>query len=175
MNTKNTLILTTILVGLGVSSRLLSHPANFAPIGAIALFAGLYMPRRTAIIATLLPMLLSDMIIGFYHWQMMISVYACFTISIYLGSIVKQKTLQNVVGATIVGSIIFFIVTNAAVWAFGTMYTKTFTGLMESYTMALPFFRNSLIGDFFFVGILVGGMETIKSISKLATTKTVNN
>jgi hypothetical protein len=55
------------------------------------------------------------------------------------------------------------------------MYTKTFTGLMESYTMALPFFRNSLIGDFFFVGILVGGMETIKSISKLATTKTVKN
>ncbi len=152
-----------ILIGLGASSRLLPHPANVVPIGAIALFAGLYMPRRIAIVATLLPMLLSDMIIGFYHWQMMISVYGCFAISIYIGSLIKQKTLQNVVGATLAGSIIFFGVTNAAVWAFGSMYAKTFTGLMESHTMALPFFRNSLIGDLFFVGILVGSMEAIKS------------
>lgn len=68
-----------------------------------------------------------------------------------------------VIGGTTLGAIIFFLLTNAAVWAFGTMYPHTLSGLMESYTMAIPFFRNSLLGDIFFIGILVGGYEVIQT------------
>lgn len=155
-------ILLALLIILGFSARLFPHPANVAPIGAIALFGGLYLPKRWGILAPLAGLFLSDAIIGFYSAPMMIAVYGSFVLMGLIGMLVrKHKTVATVVGGTLAGSIAFFLITNAAVWAFGTMYPHNVAGLIESYTMALPFFRNSLIGDFFFVGILVGSYELV--------------
>lgn len=155
-------IIPILLIGLGLTARLIPHPANFAPIGAIAIFGGMYLPRRWAVIAPLLAVFVSDIFIGFYSWQMMLAVYGSFTVMGLLGLWVrKNKNFARIIGGTVLGSIIFFLVTNAAVWAFGTMYSHNLTGLTQSYTMAIPFFRNSLLGDFFFVGLLVGSMELL--------------
>ena len=165
MTKKSTLLLACLLVLLGATSRLLPPTANVAPIGAIALFVGLYLPHRLALFAPLAAMFASDLFIGFYDWRMMTAVYGSFLLSVYIGTLAqREKKPTTIVGATLIGAIIFFLTTNAAVWAFGTMYAHTLNGLMESYWLALPFFRNSLIGDFFFVGILVGSMEMIKYI-----------
>jgi hypothetical protein len=67
--------------------------------------------------------------------------------------------------STFAGSVVFFLLTNTAVWAFGTMYTHDLSGLVQSYYMALPFFRNELLGNIFFVTCLVGGYEMIKNLS----------
>ncbi len=155
-----------ILIALGVSARLLPHPANFAPIAAIALFSGLYLPKRLAIIVPATALLLSDIVLGFYTWQVVVSVYACFALTGIMGlRLAKQKNFTTIALGTILASIIFFLVTNWAVWAFGTMYPHTTTGLMQSYIMALPFFRNSLLGDIFYTTVLVGSMELIQKIS----------
>ena len=159
-----------ILIALGVSARLLPHPANFAPIAAIALFAGLYLPKRFAIIVPAASLLLSDIVLGFYTWQVVVSVYACFALTGIMGLyLAKQKNFATIALGTILASIIFFLVTNWAVWAFGTMYPHTTSGLMQSYIMALPFFRNSLLGDIFYTTVLVGSMELIQktSLSKI--------
>lgn len=156
------MIITLSLVFLGAFARLLPHPANFAPIGAIALFAGLYLPRRLSLVAPVSAMLISDIVIGFYDLRIMAAVYMSFLISIALGRMIKKnKSTAAVVGGTALGAVVFFLFTNAAVWAFGTMYPQTLHGLGESYLMAIPFFRNSLLGDLFFTGVLVGGMELI--------------
>lgn len=170
MKTKYTPYIVGALILLGFAARLLPHPANVAPIGAIALFGGLYLPKRFAILAPLAGLLLSDAIIGFYSIPMMVSVYGSFIIMGLFGLWArKKKNVARVVGGTLMGSIAFFLVTNAAVWLFGTMYSPSLSGLMQSYTMALPFFRNSLIGDFFFVGVLVGGYESaVLLISRLS-------
>ena len=81
----------------------------------------------------------------------------------------KNKTAGRVVGGTLLGSLFFFLLTNAAVWLFGTMYAPNFAGLMQSYFMALPFFRNSLLGDLFYVGVLVGGMELVLRLAVSAS------
>jgi hypothetical protein len=157
-----------LLVALGLFSRVLPHPANFAPIAGIALFAGIYLPKKLAIIVPLVAMALSDFIIGTYQWQIMLTVYLAFIVTGLIGLIIKNNNkFRTVLGGTLLASIIFFISTNWAVWAFGTMYPHSLNGLLQSYLMALPFFRNSILGDLFYVGVLVGGMELINNLSKL--------
>ena len=41
----------------------------------------------------------------------------------------------------------FFLLSNFAVWAFGTMYPHNWSGLIQCYTMAIPFFRNTFASD----------------------------
>ncbi len=158
-------IIPTLLIILGLSARLLPHPANFAPIGAIALFAALYLPKKYALIIPLIAMFISDIFIGFYSLPIMLSVYIGFTIMSLIGLLVKKnKKFSTILGGTLVGSILFFLLTNFAVWTFGTMYSHTFSGLIQSYTMAIPFFKNSLLGDLFYSGIIIGGFEFVLSL-----------
>ncbi|MFA4818191.1 MAG: DUF6580 family putative transport protein, partial [Parcubacteria group bacterium] len=56
-------------------------------------------------------------------------------------------------------SITFFLVTNFAVWAFFDWYPHTWAGLITNFTLALPFFRNTLLGDVFYTGVLFGAYE----------------
>jgi hypothetical protein len=149
-----------ILITLGIAARFLPHPANFAPIGAIAIFSGIYLPKKWAIILPLAAMFFSDLFIGFYAWPIMLSVYVSFIIMGVIGLAVrKNKKLSTILGGTILGSVIFYLVTNGAVWAFGSLYPPTASGLLQSYYMAIPFFRNSLLGDLFYIGVLVGAYE----------------
>lgn len=156
------IIIPILLIVLGITARFLPHPANFAPIGAIALFGALYLPKKYALIIPLLAMFISDIFIGFYTWQIMLSVYAGFVLMGIFGLIIrKHKNFTSVLSVTLLSSVLFFLITNAAVWLFGTMYTHNFSGLMQSYIMAVPFFKNSLMGDLFYVGVLVGGYEFV--------------
>jgi len=149
-----------ILIALGIAARFLPHPANFAPIGAIAIFSGIYLPKKWAIVLPLAAMFFSDLFLGFYAWPIMLSVYAGFVIMAVIGLAVrKNKKLSTVLGGTILGSVIFYLMTNGAVWAFGSLYTHNLAGLMQSYIMAIPFFRNSLLGDLFYTGVLAGAYE----------------
>lgn len=162
-----------LLLILGVTTRFLPHPANFTAIGALALFGGLYLPKRWAIVAPLIAMFASDIFIGFYSWPIMLSVYASFLVMGLIGlSLRNRKKTRLILGGTLLGSIIFFIVTNWAVWAFGTMYTHSFPGLMESYYAALPFFRNSVAGDLFYTVALVGGYEAASKLVRTRITQT---
>lgn len=151
-----------MLMLFGFAMRLLPHAPNFAPIGAIALFGGMYLPKRLALILPLGAMLLSDAIIGFYSWQIMLSVYGSFALMGSIGLFLRRhKQFSLILGGTLAGSILFYLITNAAVWAFGTMYPLTLAGLIQSYVNALPFFRNTILGDLFYVGLLAGSYEFI--------------
>lgn len=159
----NLTIIAVLLILLGVAARFLPHPPNFAPIAAIALFGGLYLNNKK--LAFALPigaMLVSDLFIGFYSWKMMAAVYLSFLAMVGIGLLVrKNKKFSTILGGTLLGSVLFFVVTNAAVWAFGTMYPHTIEGLMSSYAMGIPFFKNTLMGDLFYTGVLVGSMEAV--------------
>jgi len=152
-----------ILLTLGMVARLLPHAPNFTPIGAIAIFGGLYLPKRLSIALPLLVMLASDIFIGFYDWKIMLSVYLGFVIVSLIALVIrKNPSFIKITASTLLGSTIFFLITNLAVWLFGTMYQFNLTGLLNCYYMAIPFFRNSLLGDIFYTGVLVGGYELIK-------------
>jgi Family of unknown function (DUF6580) len=157
-----------LLVLLAAASRLVPHPPNSAPIAAVALFGGATFGRRwSAFLIPLAALLMSDLILhltylaswqpnwGFYQGQW--AVYACCLASVFLGSLIRRRrTVLSIAMATVASSIIFFLVTNLAVWAGGTMYPRTAPGLLLCYEMALPFFRSTLAGDIVYSAVLFG-------------------
>ena len=154
-----------LLLILGIATRFIPHPGNFTAIGAIALFSGLYLERQQAFWLPIIIMFISDIFIGFYSPYIMASVYIGFAITVLIGQYQKNKIrFGNVALGAIAGSVIFFLLTNTAVWLFGTMYAHNLSGLLESYYLALPFWRNQIIGDLFYSGVLIGGYETIKKM-----------
>ncbi|MFH0829162.1 MAG: DUF6580 family putative transport protein [Candidatus Kerfeldbacteria bacterium] len=160
---KNIVWFAIFLVIVAAATRVLRHlgfvhlPPNVAPIAAMALFGGAILPKRLAIALPIATMVLSDAIIGFYTPGVMVSVYACFILSAVLGLwIRKRSSIRRIVSGSLAGSVLFFSVTNAAVWAFGAWYPKTFQGLTAAYLAGIPFFRNTVLGDLAFTGIMFG-------------------
>lgn len=154
------LLLALGLAAIAILSRLLPHPANFTAIGAVALFSGVYLPRRWGIFVPLAILLVTDAAIGFYEPLVMLGVYGSFAVVGIIGWYIrKQKTPATVVAGALAASIIFFALTNFAVWAFTPWYPKTGGGLFTSYALAVPFFRNMLFGDIIYTAVLFGGYE----------------
>lgn len=157
------LIIALLFVAIGVSLRLLPHPPNFTPILAIALFGGVYFSRKIAFVLPILAMVFSDIFIGYYGVLLMITVYGTFLLSVVLGFwLKKHKKWYTVLGSAILSAVLFFLVTNFAVWAFTPLYAKTLSGIIQSYIMAIPFFRNTLLGNLFYVTVFFGAYEIAK-------------
>ena len=156
------LILSIIIAG--ATLRLLPHWPNFTPIAAMALFGGTYLKRKElAYIIPLVAMFLSDAIIGFH--EVMVPVYASFLIIVFIGLRLRSRVNPvNVVSASLLSSLLFFLITNLASWLTGMMpYSPGFPGLVQAYIAGLPFFFNGLMGDLFFNGLFFGAFYLLTS------------
>lgn len=168
---------TIVLVGMvlvAALSRLLPHPPNFAPIGAVALFgAAQFRNRWAAFLVPLVAMFISDAALEFatnlglfsgwmahgqgFHQGMWV-VYGTIALIAALGLLLRKKKSPLRVGTTVLASsCLFFVITNFAVWAGDTLYPHTTAGLLLCYTAAIPFFQWTLMGDAFYATILFGG------------------
>lgn len=147
-----------IIVLVAAISRLVPHAPNFTPIAAIALFGGANFNNRwAAFLVPLSAMFLSDLFIGFYGINMM-AVYISFALIALIGMFISSnQSIGSVLTAVISSSLLFFVITNFAVWLGNPVYPQNFTGLTECYFAAIPFYKNSLIGDLFYSTILFGG------------------
>jgi uncharacterized membrane protein len=158
------LVVPVVVIALAALMRLLPHPPNVAPIAAMSLFGGMYVNKKYALIIPLLALFLSDFIIGFYKG--MPFVYGSFLLIGLLGLwIRKQPSVKNIIAITLISSLLFFVITNFGVWFTGTIYPKTVAGLFKCYTAAIPFFRNTIIGDLLYVSTFVVGYKTILLLS----------
>jgi len=172
MSKNASLALALFLIVLGVASRLLPHMPNFTPVTAIALTASVYLGLRYSLAVILAVMFVTDAIIGFYSWQIMLAVYGSLALSGLIGFFIqKHKQVATIFLGTLGSSLLFFLVTNWAVWQFGSLYSRSFAGLMQSYLMALPFLKNSLAGDFVYTGILFGVFELSLYLAKRGAAK----
>ncbi len=157
--------MTTVIFGVlflifSFAARFIEHAPNLVPIGALALWSGVYLNKKIGLFVPLLVMFLSDLVIGFYDLRVMLSVYFGFAVMVLLGWLVrKEKTASNVIFASFGGAVLFYLLTNFAVWASSSWYPQNLYGLLSSYTMALPFFRSSLMGDLFYGAVFFGAYE----------------
>jgi hypothetical protein len=157
MNQTARLLLAALLVVTGVALRLVPHPWNLTPIGAVALFSGAAFDRkRWAFLTPLAAMLIGDAVVGFH--ALMPAVYASFAAIVALGLILRDRRDSPLaVGAgAITGSTLFFLTTNFAVWAQLTTYPKTLAGLAQCYAAGLPYYGNMLAADLIYSALLFG-------------------
>lgn len=174
------IIIVSFLIILGILWRLAPHIPNFAPIGAIALILGMMTGWRKSLMATAIIMGVSDFIIGAYpgiQWT-----WLGFGLIIVLGYGIKNLSLAWRIPVGAFGaSLIFFIVSNFGTWISSGMYTLDLAGLIQCYTMALPFFRATLASDLMFTALLLSSYEAYKlfthlpAIQPIATNKRLYN
>ncbi len=170
MNQNRTqLLFAGLLVIFAVATRMIFnalHVYNFSAVMAAGLFAGAYLgSRRIGFVIPLLAMLVTDAIIGFYDWQLMLFVYAALTASVFIGRYYsKNRTLPRFVGSVLGGSLLFFLVTNGAVWLLSVdaVYSKTLAGLVECYAAGIPFYRSTIVGDLLWSTVLFGSYELFR-------------
>ncbi len=160
------IIFAVIFSVVAIVTRIVPHMPNVAPIAALALWSGAYLPKRWGWLVPVVVMMISDAIVGSYDTRLMIVVYASFIVSTMIGWAVRGRFQPTrVLVATLGSSIFFFLTTNFAVWALSHSYAHTPSGLMLAYTYGLPFFRNTLLGDLFYTATFFGVYEWFLSRS----------
>jgi len=150
------------VIFVGAMFRLLPHWPNFTPIAAIALFGGTYINKKSLAFAIpIFAMLIADVFLGFHSY--MLSIYLSFAIIVMIGFILRNRVkFGSVLIATVSGSVIFFLITNFAVWLGSPYYAQSFAGLIACYTAGLPFFNSGIIGDLFYSGVFFGGFYFVQ-------------
>lgn len=171
---KKSFFYVTGFIAVAAISRIVPHPYNFAPLGAMALFGAAYFQNKKA--AFLLPLgayFVSDLLVnnilyadyysGFvlFYPGIMWTYGAMLLITAAGLLILKKITPLRVAGGALSASLIFFIISNFGVWAMGLTYPLTAGGLAACYTAALPFFHTTILGDLIYAGIMFGAFELI--------------
>lgn len=174
MNNKQQNILAAALVLACIVLRITSQNtfiANFTPVLAMGLFAGsIFTNKKIAIALPLITMLIGDLYLqytytthhtqtpGFYGMSQLFN-YAAYALVAFIGTRLKNKTAFNVLGYGVIGSLVFFSISNFGVWADTTfnLYPKTMDGLINCFIAAIPFYKNSFVSDLFFSAIFFGG------------------
>jgi hypothetical protein len=167
-----------ILLGIaGAVGRIVPVMDNFAPIGALALFAGAMLIRfRYAWLVPVFALLFGDVLVslvkGYPLWTQSagfalqrIFDLAAFVLITWVGYryLSRTRTALRVGTFALASSFIFFLLSNFGVWFIcqlqpeaGLSYPPTLGGLIDCYILGLPFYRGTLLGDLFYSGIFFG-------------------
>jgi hypothetical protein len=167
---------TALLIVAATLYRALPHPYNVAPIGALFLLSGLYLPRRggTAWVLPFGAVILSDLI-AYYQWDgtffrfgRLID-YAALVLIGLLGRWARERAIGARLACVLAAPVVFYLISNFGVWAVGgdgspQLYSHTIEGLLSCYGAGIPFFRGTFIGDVLFAG---GGILLVESLRRL--------
>lgn len=171
-------IVIAAMVILAAMLRVVPHPFNLTPIGAIALFSGaMFRKSWFAFVVPLASLFAGDIFVGFH--KLMVIVYASFAVSVVIGRrLSKNRNVARIGGAVFLGALQFFVITNVGLWAIGGFYPKTAAGLGRCLVAGVPFFGNALAGDLLYAGILFGGFalaETLLPALRLPDARTTQS
>ena len=174
-------LLLAAMVGFCLVCRLsFAESWNIKPVAALLMFGAFFFQRSwLPIVGLMIVMVVSDLILGLYHPALMISVYLSMLLAGMIGVLLRRSPMQRrnwawmtkIVGASLVMSSVFFLLTNGACWLFFDTYPKTILGLISSYAAGLPFFGRTLMGDLFF-SVLAFGSYALMHAATFETNRT---
>lgn len=154
MNNKTlTFLLSNLLIILAITTRFLPHPPNFTAVLSVGIFAGyLFKNKAIGYIIPIIAMIASDLIIGMHNtlW----AVYLSIIIAGIIGSKINQSNNGKIALSSFSSALVFFILTNFAVWIAGILYPFNISGLMSCYISAIPFFGYTLLSTIIYSFIL---------------------
>lgn len=155
-------LLIAAMIGFAVVARILPHPDNFAPVAALGMLGGyLFASRKLGVSVVFAAMLISDLFIGIESLELRLAIYGGLAVAVFAGSMLRsagenRTFFMGIPVASVGSSLAFFLISNFAVWVFSGMYTHTVAGFILCYVNAIPFFWNTLAGDLFYSGALLG-------------------
>jgi hypothetical protein len=149
-------------------SRLIPHPWNFTPILAVGIFSGFYFKNFIlSLFIVILSMFIGDLFLGFH--STMVFTYISLALAVVIGLFIKHFKFTEILFSGLASSVCFFIITNFGAWLTLEMYEKNFSGLLQSYVLAIPFFHNTLISTFLYLIVLKLIFDlAIKKTSKIS-------
>jgi hypothetical protein len=163
--TNEVLMIAYLFLLVAVLTRVLPHAGwlNFTAVGGALLYFGARRPWRE-MLAPLAVLVATDYFLTVYSyhyafsWQMYVPTWAWYAMAMALGQILlsARSTFVRVAAATLLGPTSFFVMSNYAVWAAGTMYPHTLAGLEACFVAAIPFFRNDLASTAIVLGVAFG-------------------
>lgn len=163
LKTNKYILIISLIIVTALSNILLSNIPNFSPIASVALFSGFYLSnKKLAILIPIACMLVSDYFIGFH--SLMWAVYLSFALAVVMGILMKSANSKNVIINSILSSLVFFLITNSAVWLTGNFYSNDLSGLGLCLSMGIPFFKYTLLSSIVFSTILFGGFEILNQL-----------
>ena len=152
MNVKNYFLPICLILVLSFT-RLIPHPWNFTPVLAIGIFSGFYFKQfYLGLFIVIVSMFLGDLYLGFH--STMFFTYISLAVAVALGLLIKRLKFTEILFSGLASSACFFIITNFGAWLTLEMYEKNFSGLLQSYVLAIPFFHNTLISTFLYLIVL---------------------
>src|SRR5438477_5647491 len=180
------LLLVFSAVAYRVTTGLLIHSgaswlSNFAPLAAIALCSAAYFPKKYKFAVPLVTLIISDALINSrYGARLLDPQILCRYVALGLigciGRLLQNRaSLKTLLPASVLGSAIFYLITNAFSWLSDPGYAKNFAGLIQALTVGLPqysatptwmFFRNTLLSDLFFTLLFVACMSLGRKTSR---------
>ncbi|MFT6815675.1 MAG: hypothetical protein ACJAZ3_001585 [Sphingobacteriales bacterium] len=151
------------------------RPLNFTPIAAIALFAGAMLKnKKLAYVMPIMVLFATDFFFGLH--STMWAVYLGFILIVFIGrNHVQGMKLQKIISGSVMGSLLFFLLTNFAVFIEGTLYPISTEGLISCFTAAIPFFKNTLTGDLVFNGVMFGTFYAYQRFTTTVVTEKVKS
>lgn len=176
-----------IVTGLAIHSGT-TWLSNFAPLAAIALCGAVYFPPKYKFAVPLAALFISDIVLNIHYSApllvpLMVCRYFALALVGWLGLVVARNgSLKTLLPASLAGSTLFYIITNAFSWLSDPGYAKNFVGLVQALTIGLPqysatptwmFFRNSIVSDLIFTALFVLCMKVGRSSERSRATSVV--
>tara|TARA_Y100000992_G_scaffold283916_1_gene233620 strand:- start:89 stop:583 length:495 start_codon:yes stop_codon:yes gene_type:complete len=134
------------------SSRFIPHPPNFTSLITLSFYVPAILGVKFIPII-ILSFLVTDIFLGFHNT--LLFTWGSAALIGYISIFLNHSPLKRLTGVTI-GALLFFIVTNFGVWILGETYSKNIDGILVCYTLALPFFLNSLVSTIVFSSVIEG-------------------
>ncbi len=132
-----------------------AHIYHLVPLAAIGVFSGSILSnKRMSYIIPIAAMFLSDLGIAtvthmpaFYGISQLVNYFAVALVT-FMGTFMVRRNVTNILGYSISGSMIFFLLSNFGTFLSG-YYGYHYTGFVECFTMAIPFYKNDMANTLF--------------------------
>jgi len=149
---------------------------NFCPMVALAFCGAVYFRDKRLWWLPFAGLCLTDLYVNWfyareygYHMDKAAYVARAISFGLALGIgawVSRRKSWLWLLNGSLVGAILFYLITNTQSWFGDAFYAKTLAGWWQAMTIGHPeypptilFFRNTLFGDLMFTGLFAGVME----------------
>jgi hypothetical protein len=169
----SSILIAAILIVAAAVSRVVLYPHNFSPVIGMAIFAGaVLVDKKLAFVLPIAAMLLSDIMFevfniapGFWGWGQLVG-YGILALITMFSFTMKKINVQNVLGYSIISSLVFFFLSNSATFIFDNpiyhLYPQTGSGYYACLVAGIPFLKNGLVADLTFSVLLFGSYYLVQ-------------